>query len=39
MRLGGGDLKKGHSRLDTFVRAERKKLVKTLKRLPGPVRG
>lgn len=37
-RLGKGDLKKGHERLDKFVVAERAKLVKTLKKLPPPVK-
>lgn len=39
LRIGGGDVKKGHAILDKFVRSERAKLRKTLKKLPGPVKG
>lgn len=38
-RLGGGDIEKGHRILDGFVVDQRKKLVKTLSKLPGPVKG
>lgn len=34
--FGEGDIDKGHSALDDFVRSERKKTIKTLKSLPGP---
>lgn len=37
-KIGGGDEKKGHAVLDKFIINSRKKLVKTLKKLPGPVR-
>lgn len=33
-----GDLKKAHEIMDAWVLSERKKLCKTLKKLPGPVR-
>lgn len=36
--LGGGDLKRGHDELDRFVKRQRAKTVKTLSKLPGPVR-
>lgn len=36
--LGGGDIKRGHDILDQFVLHIRKKTVKTLKKLPGPVK-
>ena len=35
-KLGGGDMKKGHKVLDSFVRHVRKQTIKTLKKLPGP---
>lgn len=38
MQVGGGDLNKGHSILDKWVVSQRKKLVKTLSKLPGPAR-
>jgi hypothetical protein len=34
--IGNGDISLGHSELDTFVKAMRKKLIDTLKKLPGP---
>lgn len=34
--IGGGDLDKGHSELDDFVKKLRAKTVETLKKLPGP---
>jgi len=34
--IGGGDLDSGHTELDKFVLAQRKKTVKTLKNLPPP---
>jgi hypothetical protein len=37
--LGGGDLNRGHKILDEFVKTHRKKLIKTLRKLPGPVKG
>jgi hypothetical protein len=37
-QLGGGDIKRGHAILDAFVLHVRKKTVKTLKKLPGPVK-
>lgn len=36
--LGGGDMSRGHAILDAFVKHIRKKTVKTLKNLPGPVK-
>jgi hypothetical protein len=38
-RLGGGSMKKGHQVLDHFVESQRKKHIKKLKALPGPVKG
>lgn len=38
MKVGGGDLAKGHAVLDKWMVNERKKLVKTLRKLPGPAR-
>lgn len=35
-RLGGGEISKGHKLLDGFVVSQRKKLINTLKKLPGP---
>lgn len=37
MKIGGGDLKRGHRILDQWVLALRKKQIETLKKLPGPV--
>lgn len=34
--FGGGDVHKGHDRLDKFVENVRKKLIETTKKLPGP---
>jgi len=34
--IGNGDMKVGHTELDSFVKAMRKKLIDTLKKLPGP---
>lgn len=34
--LGGGDLDLGHRELDRFVKLQRAKTVKTLRKLPGP---
>jgi hypothetical protein len=34
--LGGGDLDSGHHELDKFVKMQRAKTVKTLRKLPGP---
>jgi hypothetical protein len=36
LAIGGGDLEKGHNRLDEFVRQIRKRNIKTLRGLPGP---
>jgi hypothetical protein len=38
MQAGGGDLEKGHRVLDQFVVRMRKKIVDTMKKLPGPKR-
>jgi hypothetical protein len=38
LHLGGGDLRRGHEILDHYVKLERAKLVKTLKKLPGPAK-
>lgn len=35
-QLGGGDMKRGHAILDSFVKQQRAKTVKTLSSLPGP---
>lgn len=37
-KVGGCDIKKGHQILDAWIKLSRKKLIKTLKKLPGPVR-
>ena len=37
-RYGGGDINKGHDKLDAFVKHARKHLIKTLSKLPGPRR-
>lgn len=37
-RIGGGDLKRGHRILDAFVLHVRKKHIKKLESLPGPVK-
>lgn len=34
--LGKGDIGHGHNLLDRFVKAERSKLISTLRKLPGP---
>ena len=34
--LGGGDINKGHTVLDDFVKSGRKQIVNTMKNLPGP---
>jgi len=36
--FGDGDIDKGHLALDAFVKSQRAKLIKTLKKLPGPAR-
>jgi hypothetical protein len=36
--FGDGDLNAGHKVLDAFVKSQRAKLVKTLKKLPGPAK-
>jgi len=38
IRIGGGDMDRGHKELDGFVTGYRAKTVKTLKSLPGPKR-
>jgi hypothetical protein len=38
MHIGAGNMKRGHEILDEYVKAERAKLVKTLKKLPGPAK-
>jgi len=35
-KFGGGSLDEGHEVLDRFVKRQRKELITTLKRLPGP---
>jgi hypothetical protein len=35
--IGGGDLKKGHARLDKFVKKMRGDTIKKMRKLPGPV--
>ena len=37
-RIGKGDMDKGHSELDRFVKGMRTRLVQTLRGLPGPKR-
>lgn len=36
--VGRGDLKRGHQVLDAWVKHERAKIIKTMKKLPGPKR-
>lgn len=36
--IGGGDLDAGHKTLDAFVKAQRKKHIKTLQKLPPPAK-
>ena len=36
--FGEGNLKKGHKNLDAFVKAQREKHIKTLKKLPPPAK-
>lgn len=36
--IGGGDIEKGHKILDEFVKQVRARTIKTLRKLPGPVR-
>jgi hypothetical protein len=36
--IGGGDIDRGHKELDDFVKQSRAKTVKTLQKLPGPVK-
>lgn len=36
--FGDGDLDAGHKVLDAFVKSQRKKLIQTLKKLPGPAK-
>lgn len=36
MNFGGGDMDSGHKALDEWVKSERVKTIKTLKKLPGP---
>ena len=38
MRLGGGNLDHGHKILDKWVVQQRKKIIKTMQKLPGPAR-
>ena len=38
LRIGAGDLKRGHRILDRFVEDERARQIKKLKALPGPVK-
>lgn len=37
-RLGRGNIDKGHEKLDKFVVDERKKIINTMKKLPGPTK-
>ena len=37
-RIGLGDLKRGHQILDEFVKEVRKRNIRDLKKLPGPVK-
>jgi hypothetical protein len=34
--IGDGDIDLGHTELDSFVKTMRKRLIDTLKKLPGP---
>ena len=38
LQVGGGDQDRGHSIIDAWILNERKKLIKTLRGLPGPAR-
>ena len=36
VKIGGGNIERGHKELDDFVNSSRAKTVKTLQKLPGP---
>ena len=36
--IGDGDINSGHKVLDAFVKSQRKKTIKTLRKLPGPAK-
>lgn len=36
--IGHGDMERGHQALDEWIKLERKKLISTLKKLPGPAK-
>lgn len=38
VKIGGGNIERGHKELDDFVKESRAKTVKTLQKLPGPVK-
>ena len=38
VRVGGGSLRRGHEILDRFIKSKRSKTIKTLQKLPGPVK-
>lgn len=38
LRIGGGDMDRGHNNLDAFIKKYRAQTVQTLKNLPGPKR-
>lgn len=38
LSIGGGDADKGHKELDGFVVLMRKKIIKTMEKLPGPAK-
>ena len=38
VKIGGGNIERGHKELDDFVNSSRAKTVKTLQKLPGPVK-
>jgi len=38
MKVGGGDIKKGHAILDHWVKENRKTHIKTLSKLPPPAK-
>lgn len=38
IEIGGGDAERGHEELDKWIVAERAKIIKTMKGLPGPAK-
>lgn len=38
VRVGGGSIRRGHEILDRFIKQQRSKTIKTLQKMPGPVK-